>query len=53
MSVGKVVGVLVGILVIFWIISSPATAAATVNAILADLATAGQAVILFFRNVFV
>jgi hypothetical protein len=51
-SVGKVVGILVGILVIFWIISSPATAAATVNNILADLAAAGTSIITFFRGVF-
>jgi hypothetical protein len=50
-SVGKVVGILVGILVIFWIISSPATAAATVNNILADLATAGNSLITFLRNI--
>ncbi|HEY2193497.1 MAG TPA: hypothetical protein VGH76_14565 [Actinomycetospora sp.] len=51
MSVGRVVGVLVGILVIFWIISSPATAAHTVNTILAGLASAGASVILFLRGV--
>ena len=51
MSVGRVVGILVGILVIFWILSSPATAAATVNNILGDLASAGNSLILFLRNV--
>ncbi|MCD2193310.1 hypothetical protein LQ327_07910 [Actinomycetospora endophytica] len=47
----KLVGALVAILVIFWIIDSPTTAAGTVNTILADLASAGQSVILFLRNV--
>jgi hypothetical protein len=50
-QVGKIVGVLVAILVVFWIISSPTTAAATVNNILADLASAGTSIITFFRNV--
>lgn len=51
MSAGKVVGILVGILVIFWIISSPTTAANTVNTILADLASAGDSLIQFFRGI--
>jgi hypothetical protein len=50
-QVGKIVGALVAILVIFWIISSPATAAATVNTILADLASAGNSLITFLRNI--
>jgi hypothetical protein len=50
-SVQKVVGVLVAVLVIFWIIDSPTTAAGTVNTILGDLASAGQSVITFLRNV--
>ena len=51
MQAGKIVGVLVAILVVFWIISSPTTAAATVNNILADLASAGNSLIAFFRGV--
>lgn len=50
MNVQKVVGILVAILVVFWIIDSPTTAAGTVNAILGDLASAGQSIILFLRN---
>jgi hypothetical protein len=50
-SAGRVVGILVGILVIFWIISSPTTAAHTVNTILADLASAGDSLIQFFRGI--
>ena len=51
MAVGRVVGVLVAILVVFWIISSPVTAAGTVNTILADLASAGTSVITFLKNI--
>ena len=51
MSVQKVVGVLVAVLVVFWIISSPTTAAGTVNNVLSDLASAGDSVIVFLRNV--
>ncbi|NMO90085.1 hypothetical protein [Actinomycetospora sp. TBRC 11914] len=51
MSVGKVVGILVAILVVFWIISSPTTAAHTVNNILADLASAGDSLITFLRGI--
>lgn len=47
----KAVGVLVAVLVVFWIISSPVTAAGTVNTVLGDLATAGNSVILFLRGV--
>jgi hypothetical protein len=50
-SVQKVVGVLVALLVVFWIISSPVTAAGTVNNVLGDLASAGNSVIVFLRNV--
>jgi hypothetical protein len=50
-QVGKIVGALVAILVVFWIISSPTTAAGTVNTILADLAAAGNSLIAFFRGV--
>jgi hypothetical protein len=50
-QVGKVVGALVAILVVFWIISSPTTAAGTVNTILADLASAGNSLITFLRNI--
>jgi hypothetical protein len=50
-AVGRVIGILVAILVVFWIISAPVTAAGTVNTILADLADAGNSVITFLRNV--
>jgi hypothetical protein len=51
-AIGRVVGILVAILVVFWIISSPLTAAGTVNTILADLAAAGNSLITFVRNLF-
>lgn len=51
MQVGKVVGILVAVLVVFWIISSPTTAAGTVNNILGDLASAGNSLITFLRNI--
>ena len=50
MSVQKVVGVLVAILVVFWIVSSPTTAAGPVNNVLSDLASAGQSVIVFLHR---
>jgi hypothetical protein len=50
-SVQKLVGVLVAVLVVFWIISSPTTAAGTVNNVLSDLASAGDSVIVFLRGV--
>ena len=50
-NVQKVVGVLVAILVVFWIISSPGTAAGTVNGILDSLASAGDSLIQFLRGV--
>lgn len=49
MSVQRVVGILVGVLVIFWIIDSPITAAGTVNDILGNLESAGESVITFLR----
>ena len=51
MAIGRVVGILVAILVVFWILSAPVTAAGTVNTILADLADAGTNLISFFRHV--
>lgn len=48
----RVVGLLVLALVLFWIISSPTTAAATVNSILAILASIAQSLITFFRSLF-
>ncbi|MDL5154684.1 hypothetical protein [Actinomycetospora termitidis] len=51
MNVQKVVGVLVAILVIFWIVSSPNTAAGTVNGVLASLGNAGDSLITFLRGV--
>ena len=51
MNVQKVVGILVAILVVFWIISSPGTAAGTVTGILDSLASAGNSLIQFLRGV--
>jgi hypothetical protein len=50
-NVQKAVGVLVAILVVFWIISSPGTAAGTVNGILDSLASAGSSLITFLRGI--
>ncbi|GLZ52718.1 hypothetical protein Acsp07_23350 [Actinomycetospora sp. NBRC 106378] len=50
-NVQKVVGILVAILVVFWIISSPSTAAGTVNGILDSLASAGSSLIQFLRGI--
>lgn len=47
----RVIGILVGVLILFWIISAPTSAAGTVNNILGDLASAGDSVILFLRGV--
>ena len=43
----RVIGIIVLILVLFWIISAPTSAAGTVNAVLADLRGAGRSVITF------
>jgi hypothetical protein len=48
--VQRVIGILVGVLVLFWIISAPMSAAGTVNNILAGLAAAADSVILFVRG---
>ena len=45
----RVVGLIVLALVLFWIIDSPATAAATVTSILAILASFAESIIDFFR----
>lgn len=43
----RVIGILVLVLVLFWIISAPTSAAGTVNTLLADLRGAGQSVVTF------
>ncbi|PVZ09554.1 hypothetical protein C8D89_106218 [Actinomycetospora cinnamomea] len=48
-SMQRVVGLLVLALVLFWIISSPETAAATVTAILAILVGFAAAIVDFFQ----
>ena len=48
----RVIGILVGVLILFWIISAPTSAAGTVNNILDGLAAAADSVILFVRNLF-
>lgn len=45
----RVVGLLVLALVLFWIIDAPASAAATVNSILAILASFAESLITFVR----
>jgi hypothetical protein len=48
----RVVGLLVLVLVLFWIINSPASAAATVSNILAILASFATSLILFVQALF-
>lgn len=48
-SMQRVVGLIVLALVLFWIIDSPATAAATVTSILAILASFAESIISFFQ----
>jgi hypothetical protein len=48
----RVVGLLVAALVLFWIIDSPATAAATVTNILAILASIAESFVQFVRALF-
>jgi hypothetical protein len=48
----RVVGLLALALVLFWIISSPTSAAATVNSILAILVTFAESLITFVQALF-
>jgi hypothetical protein len=48
----RVVGLLVAALVLFWIIDSPTTAAATVTNILAILASFAESLVTFVRELF-
>ena len=48
----RVVGLLVAALVLFWIIDSPTTAAATVTNILAILASFAESLVEFVRALF-
>lgn len=50
---GRFIGILVVILVLFWIISAPASAAATVSGILALLASFANSIIAFVHNLVV
>ncbi len=43
----RVIGVLVGVLVLFWILREPTGAAGTVTAVLAGLAAAADSIITF------
>ena len=45
----RVIGILVLVLVLFWIISAPTSAAGTVNTLLANLRDAGESVITFLN----
>ncbi|TDQ60756.1 hypothetical protein EV188_103258 [Actinomycetospora succinea] len=51
-SMQRVVGLLALALVLFWIIDSPATAAATVTNILAILVSFAESIVLFFQSLF-
>ena len=46
----RVIGIIVGVLILFWIISSPSSAASTVNNVLGDLASVGDSIITFLRE---
>jgi hypothetical protein len=48
----RVVGLIALALVLFWIIDSPATAAATVTNILAILVSFAESIVLFFQSLF-
>lgn len=48
---GRFIGAVLGLLVLFWIISSPETAAATVNHILAALASFANSIITYVHQV--
>lgn len=45
----RVIGILVLVLVVFWIIDEPTGAAGTVNALLLNLREAGQSVVTFLQ----
>ena len=45
----RVVGILVGVLVLFWILREPTGAAGTVTSIMSGLASAGDSIIMFLR----
>ncbi|HZZ50647.1 MAG TPA: hypothetical protein VFE65_27475 [Pseudonocardia sp.] len=47
---GRFIGIALGVLVLFWIISSPATAAATVNQILATLASMANSITTYVQH---
>ncbi|NMO92336.1 hypothetical protein [Actinomycetospora sp. TBRC 11914] len=51
-TVNRVIGVIIVILVLFWIISAPRSAAATVDAIFAGLASIAHSIIVFVENLF-
>ncbi len=51
-SMQRVLGLLALALVLFWIIDSPATAAATVTSILTILAGFAESIVDFFRALF-
>jgi hypothetical protein len=50
--VKRAIGVVVVILVLFWIISDPEGAAETVSAILAALAAIAESIIVFLESLF-
>ena len=49
MRVQRAIGVIVLVLIVFWIIDEPTSAAGTVNTLLANLREAGQSVVTFLR----
>jgi hypothetical protein len=50
--VKRLIGILVAILVLFWIISAPRSAAATVDVILAALAAFAHSIVVFVQSLF-
>lgn len=46
----RVIGILVGVLILFWIISAPSSAASTVTSVLGGLASVGDSIIIFLRG---
>ena len=46
----RAIGVIVGLLVLFWIVTAPVSAAGTVTAVLGGLASAGNSLVVFLQN---
>lgn len=52
MDLKKVMGVLVIVLVLFWIITQPSSASSSVNDLMGNLEEVGDSMVTFLSNVF-